>query len=349
MWIIGCDFHARYQQIYGVNRDTGEVLERRLSHEGTETQMFYGELGPAAVIGIEASATARWFERLLAQCGHQLWVGDAARIRAAEVRKQKTDRRDARHLCELLEAGKFPRVWVPGPAERDLRQLLWHRHKLVVWRTQVRNQLRAMARSEGLLLRSRLWSAAGRQQLESLALDLWASRRRQDLLELHDGLEQRIAVLTAEVERQAQQRSAVTVLMEQAGVGPITALAFLLAVGSVTRFARSRALVSYLGLNPQERSSGEAGQRLGHISKQGNRMVRWLLVEAAWMAVRKDADLMRVFQRLAFRRGSKIAVVAVARKLAVKLYWRLRQSEVTRLAQPLAPMQGSSTAGMVKL
>jgi transposase len=130
MWIIGCDFHPRYQQVAALNRATGELVERRLSHEEKEAETFYEALPPGALVGMEATCAARWFERLLDRCGHQFWVGHPAQIRASAVRKQKTDARDAQQLLELLARGEFPRIWVPTPAERDARQLLLHRHEL---------------------------------------------------------------------------------------------------------------------------------------------------------------------------------------------------------------------------
>jgi transposase len=125
------------------------------------------------------------------------------------------------------------------------------------------------------------------------------------------------------VKAEALRRAEAVRLMEQQGVGPVTALAFVLTVGPVERFPSSRKLVSYLGLNPREDSSG-GHQRLGHISKQGNEMLRWLLVEAGHTAARLDPELGRVYQRLKFRRGGRVAKVAIARRLAVRLYWRLR-------------------------
>jgi transposase len=341
MWIIGCDFHARYQQVAAMDQETGEIVERRLSHEGKEAELFYESLSPGAHVGMEATCAAPWFERLLERCGHRLLVGDSAAIRASIVRKQKTDARDARQLLELLLAERFPSIWIPTPAERDARQLLVHRHKLVSWRTQLRNQLAALARSQGVFPRTRFWTRTGRQQLESLPLDRWAAQRRQDLLHLLDGLDAQITELTRQIEQQASARNDAVALMQQDGVGPIVSLAFVLTLGTASRFPRGKQVASYLGLNPSEHSSG-GHQRLGHISKQGNRMMRWLLIEAAWIAIRKDPELRRVHQRLAFRRGPKIAAVAVARKLAVKLYWRLRDFEEKNAPQPPAPMQGSS-------
>ena len=252
MWIIGCDFHGRYQQVAAMNQETGEVIERRLSHETKEAEGFYQSLPRGACIGMEASCTAQWFERLLDRCGHRLQVGDPATIRATVVRKQKTDARDARQLLELLLTNRFPSIWIPTPAERDARQLLVHRHKLVSWRTQVRNQLSALARSQGIFPRTRFWTQAGRQKLQSVPLDRWAGQRRQDLLQLLDGLDAQIAELTRQVEQQASARNDVVELMKQDGVGPIVSLAFVLTLGTAQRFPRGKQVASYLGLNPRE-------------------------------------------------------------------------------------------------
>jgi transposase len=150
MKIIGCDFHPGYQQIAMLDQSTGEVMEKRLSHQGEEARQFYAQLAGPVLVGLEASGQSQWFERLLAELGHELWIGDAAKIRASTERKQKTDRRDANLLMELLDQGRFPCVWVPKPGERDVRQLLLHRAKLVRVRTQVKNQLQALALNQGV-------------------------------------------------------------------------------------------------------------------------------------------------------------------------------------------------------
>jgi transposase len=315
--------HSRYQVIARLEGETGEIITRQLEHEGGEAERFYRELEKPALIGIEATGYTQWFERLLAELGHELWVGDPAEIRARAVRRQKTDTRDAEHLLDLLINQRFPRIWVPTPEERDFRQLLKHRDKLVKMQTSVRNQLHFLAMSQGVCRKRKLWSQHGREELEALKLGPWASRRRQELLALLDGLGPRIEEMDQAVKGEALRRTPAVRLMEQQGVGPVTALAFVLTVGPVERFATSRKLVSYLGLNPREDSSG-GHQRLGHISKQGNEMLRWLLVEAGHTAARLDPELRRIYQRLKFRRGGKVAKVAMARRLAVQLYWKLR-------------------------
>jgi len=194
----------------------------------------------------------RWLERLLAELKFELWIGDAAKIKAARVRKQKTDRQDALLLLKLLIEDRFPRIWVPTPENRDLRQLIWHRHRLVQMRTRAMNQLQATAMNEGVRRKKTLWSKAGRQQLESLKLAPWATRRRQDLLDLVDGLNGTIAELTAAIEQEAHKRPEVLRLMTHPGVGPITALAFVLVIESPDRFACGKKIGSYLGLIPAE-------------------------------------------------------------------------------------------------
>ena len=343
MNIIGCDLQTRNQQIAMLDTETGELVEGRLEPENGEARKFYASLPRGARVGIKATAPARWFERTLAEFGHELWVGDAARIRAQVVRQQKTDRNDAVHLLELLQTDRFPRIWIPSLGERDGRQMLRHRHKLVGMRTAVQNQLHSLAMSEGVCRRKKLWRARGRVELEKLALGPWASRRRAELLQLLDSLEASIEPLDRAVEKEAKQNAAAVRLMSQPGVGPITALAFVLTMGPVERFPRSKQVVSYLGLNPREHSSGER-QRLGSISKQGNVMMRWLLVEAGQTAARLDPELRRKYLRLKFRRGSSVAKVAIARTLAVKLYWMLRHANEN--AQPVR-MSGSPSSGVV--
>jgi transposase len=328
MKIIGCDFHPGYQQIAMWDKVTGEMLERSLSHERKEeVRAFYAGLEGPVRVGMEASGQSQWFERMLAEMGHEVWIGDAAKIRASCERKQKTDRRDAELLVKLLDENRFPRIWVPTPEERDARQLLLHRAKLVRMRTQVKNQLQALAMNQGVQRKWKLWSATGRKQLEGLVLLPWARRRRAELLELHDRLEASIGELDHAVLEQAHTRPAVRRLMTHPGVGPVTALAFVLTMGPVQRFHRGKQVASYFGLIPVEHSSGGHGQRLGHISKQGNSFLRGLLVEAAQSAVRHEPEMRRAYQRLAQRKCRALAKVAMARKLAVRLYWMLR-SEV---------------------
>jgi transposase len=326
MIIIGVDFHPEFQQIASVDTDSGEFQEKRLAHPA-EAEQFYRDLaaqGKKVRVGMEASGHARWFERLLAELQLELWIGDAAQIRAKRVRKQKTDRQDAQLILKLMLKDDFPQIWVPSWENRDLRQLLWHRHRMVQARTRIMNQLQAVALNEGLLCKKRLWRERGRRQLESFRLAPWASRRRCDLLELLDRLNPTIAELSQAIEQEVDNCPEAKRLMTHPGVGPLTALAFVLIIGKAERFQCGKQIASYLGLVPLEDSSGNR-RRLGHITKQGNSLLRFLLVEAAQVTVRSLPEWRSKYFHLAMRRGRKIAKVAMARRLAIGLYWMWRK------------------------
>ena len=185
MIIIGVDYHPSFQTIAFLIEETGEYGERELNQSDGEAERFYRELKEREVsvrVGMEATGHARWFERLLAELGFELWIGDPAEIKTKRLRKQKTDREDARLLLKLLLEDRFPRIWVPSPENRDLRQLLWHRHRLVQMRTQILNQLQAAAMNEGYRWKKKLFSEKGRGLLEKLSLAPWASRRRKRII-----------------------------------------------------------------------------------------------------------------------------------------------------------------------
>ena len=324
MVIIGCDFHPSFEQVAIFDNSTGEISERRLGHRAEAEQFYRGLAGEQVLVGMEACGHYPWFERLLAELGIELWLGDAAKIRASVVRKQKTDRRDAEHMLKLLREERFPRIWVPSLEERDARQLLVHRHKQVQTRTRIKNQLQAMALSQGVQRKRKLWSEVGRAELEKLELLPYAAQRRKQLLETLDRLEVEIAELQRRVEEEAKRRPAAVRLQTHPGVGPVTALAMVLTLGPAKRFASAKQVGSYFGLIPSEHSSG-GRQQLGRISKQGNSFLRFLLVEAGQTAARYDEELGRFYRRLAVRKHRGLAKVAVARKLATRLYLMLRE------------------------
>jgi len=324
MIIIGVDFHPEFQQIASVDTDTGEFQEKRLAHPAEAEKFYRALVGQKVRVGMEASGHARWFERLVAELQFELRIGDAAEIRTKRVRKQKTDRQDAQLILRLLLEDRFPQIWVPSWENRDLRQLLWHRHRMVQGRTRIMNQLQAVALNEGLRCKKKLWREHGRQQLESFRLAPWATRRRRDLLDLLDRLTPTIAELSHAIEQEVEKCPAAQRLRTHPGVGSLTALAFVLIIGEVNRFRCGKQVASYLGLVPLEESSGNR-RRLGHITKQGSSMMRFLLVEAAQVTVRSLPEWRSKYLHLVLRRGRKIAKVAIARRLGVHLFWMMRK------------------------
>src|SRR6266478_4097529 len=161
MMLIGCDFHPSWQQVSWLGVETGETGEQKLVHARGEAKQFYEQLAAPVLIGMEATGNSQWFIELVEDLGHEIWIGDAAQIRASYVRKQKTDKRDAGHILQLLIEKRFPRIWVPSHLERDQRQLLLHRHRLVQMRTKVKTELQHLALNQGLQQKRSLWSVRG--------------------------------------------------------------------------------------------------------------------------------------------------------------------------------------------
>jgi transposase len=241
------------------------------------------------------------------------------------VGKKKTDREDAKLILQLLLEERFPRIWVPTEEERDVRQLLLDRHHRVRARTAFKNQLQALAMNQGVQKGRWLWTEKGRAMLAGLSMSEHTARRRDYLLRRVAELDGEIAGMDLLVMTEVARRPAALLLKTHPGVGPQTALATVLTLGEVSRFHSARAVSAYLGLVPTEYSSG-GKQRLGHISKQGSSLMRFLLVEAGQTAAKKDPELKRAYKRMWVRKGNKaVAKVMVARRLAVRLYWMLRE------------------------
>jgi transposase len=323
MTIVGCDLHTRKQQVAVLHTDTGEVVEQELLHAGDAVEQFYRALPHPVTVGIESTGYALWFHELMQRLGHTLLVGEAAKIRAMVVRKTKTDRRDAQHLLDLLKHERFPTVWIPDPATRDLRALVTHRVRLVRIRTMVKNGLQAIALNRRLALGSKLWSQRGRAQLAALDLSPPTAQRRADSLELLTWLETHIAGLDARIADAAHANPGARLLLTHPGVGALTALTTVLVLGPAARFPGSKHVVSYVGLAPAVSASADTCH-LGPITKQGSALLRGVLGQAAPLAARADDDLHRLYRRLIHRRGRPKARVAVARKLLVRLFIMVR-------------------------
>jgi transposase len=323
MRIIGCDLHAAQQTIAMLDRETGEIVERTLKHEGTAVRDFYAGLPPPMVVGIEATGSMGWFLQMMADLGITCRVGDPAKIRKVETRRQKHDRRDATLLLTLLAEERFPEIWMPSAELRDLRALLRHRDQWVRLRTRVKNALQGLALAHGIRRGAGLWSQPGQAMLASLALAPHAGHRRFELQTLNDHLTKHIEELDQQVGEQARQRPQARRLMTHPGVGPVTALATEVFLGDPSRFSDAKALASYVGMIPSEYSSGDR-QRLGKLTKQGNAFLRFLWCESAIHAVRREAALGRFYRRKLQQKGLGKARVAVARKLGIRLWILLR-------------------------
>lgn len=351
MKIIGVDLHTRQQTIAMLDDQTGELVEKELDHEGNHVREFYSALPKPVLVGIEATGSSHWFLQLLEELAIDFRVGHPAKIRAAEPRKQKNDRRDARLILKLLAENRFPAICMPSREQRDLQVLLRHRHQFVRIRTRVQLGLQAVALSHGLRRGHSLWTPGGQHTLRTLPLAPHATKQRDTLLALYPQLQDSIDHLDRQVETQAQQRPQTRRLMTHPGVGPVTALATEVFLGDPRRFADGKAVASYVGMIPREYSSGRH-QRFGKLSKQGNSLLRFLWGEAALHAVRRDPELQRFYRRKLVQKGMGKARVAAARKLGIRLWIMLRDeidyTEFCRRGHLRRQCSGAARAGMLE-
>ena len=348
MRIIGCDLHTRQQTVAMLDTTTGAVERQTLRHDGSNTREFYSALPRPVLVGIEATGSMHWFLNLMEELGIECQVGHPGKIRAAEPRKQKHDRRDAELILTLLVENRFPSIWLPSKELLDLRALLLHRHQWVRMRTRIQNALQAIALANGLRRGPSLWSQTGQDMIASLPLAPHTAHRRSELQAIYGKFQAEVEKLNQRVEEQACKRPGARLLMTHPGVGPITALATDVFLGDPTRFADGKALASYVGIIPREYSSG-GRQRLGGLSKQGNPLLRFLWGEAAAHAVRRDPELQRFYRRKLLQKGVGKARVAVARKLGIRLWIMLRDKidykEFCRRGQ-MQERSGDACAGM---
>jgi transposase len=318
---IGVDFHPHQQTVSYCRTETGEVYQTSLAHNVELVRRFYEQF-KGAVVGIEASGMASWFEQLMNDLGHELRVGNPTLIRARARSRHKSDRRDADLILDLLLKDEFPALWRRPPASQAILELLRFRRALVTQRTQVCNRLQALAHTAGLPKR-KLQSKRARRALIEAVLSPTQSFQRAQLFELLDELTVRINLVEELLKESAAADEQVRRVRTHAGVGLLSSLAVVHTLGDVRRFASSKQAVAFVGLDPLERSS--AGKmRTGAISKAGSPLLRELLGHAMHSAVRFDGELKAFYKRLATRRSKSIAKVAATRKLLIRVFIMLR-------------------------
>jgi transposase len=333
MRTIGLDVHRRFAEVAIL--EGKEERHQRISTEPDALRDFARTLGPDDQVVLEATANTWAIADLLSGHAGTVVVSNPLRTKAIASAKIKTDKVDATTLAQLLAADFIPPVWVPDPATRALRGQIARHRALVQQRTRLRNQIHAaLIRSLVQCPHSDLFGRAGRRWLAQVTLAAHERDGVASALRLHDTFETEIAQLTRELSATALANEDATLLCTITGIGAVTALALCAVIGPIDRFSRPGKLVGYLGLDPTVRQSGDRPARIGHISRAGQAHARGLLVEAAHDAVRAPGPLAAFHARIADRRGNAVAAVAVARKLAVIVWYVLRRRSEYRFAQP---------------
>lgn len=327
---VGRDFaHAAVVQDRGTARKLGRF------RMGEELRAFAATLGPDDVVALEASTNTWALAELLGRHAGKVVVSNPLRTRAIADAKRKTDDIDAASLAELLAADYLPEVWQPDEATRRLRRLVAHRAGLVRQRTATRNRVAAVLARR--LVRPPMtdpFGVGGRSWLASLELPSDERLALDAALRIEAAIGAEVAAAERVIATTVVDDPRIRHLLTIPGIGFVTAAGILAVVGDITRFARPAKLVSYLGLDPRVRQSGDRPAHGGHISRQGQAHARGLLTEAAHAAVRAPGPLAITFQRLQRRRGPGVAIVAVARKLAVLAWHLLTKDEDYREARP---------------
>jgi len=320
---VAVDFHARQQTLSYCDLADGEIHRRELRHQQDEVRAFYAAFTAEVIVALEASGYSSWFEQMLAELGHTVWLGNPTEIRRKAPRRQKSDRRDADLMLDLMLKGDFPQLHRFSEESRLVLRQLRYRHKLVKLRTIAKNSLHAIGINAGLPLKRRLLTQKGIRQLQALQLSPVLAAQRDEWLQLVAWLNERIATVETALQELADNDNAVGLLQTHPGIGLLSGLALRYTLMPVSRFPTTRKVTAYVGLDCMEDQSAER-RRLGSISKAGSRLLRFLLNEAGQVACRKDPDLKRFYQRLVHRRNRPKAKVAVARKLLVRSFIMLR-------------------------
>lgn len=341
MTTIGLDLHKRESQLC-IGFDDGRIEERRVA---TTRQRFTEVLGglESSRILVEASTESEWVARHLESLGHEVIVADPnfAAMYATRSRRTKSDKRDARTLMEACRLGAYRRAHRVSAERRHVRAELAVRDALVRTRTRYLGLAKALLRRDGLRVASSHAEYAA-ERMAALDLGPTLQAELEPLFTVLATLNAQIRSADLRIAVIGESDSAVQLLMSVPSIGPVTATAVVATVDDVSRFTGPHQFEAFLGLVPSEHSSGEK-RRLGGITKAGNLRVRVLLVEAAWRILRsskpESAALREWARHIAERRGRRIAVVALARRLAGVLYaiWRDGQPfNATKLRRPRA-------------
>ena len=321
---IGVDFHPHQQTIAWCDTRTGETDTVELLHDLERVREFYTSLPEPAIVGIEASTRAAWFENMLFETNHKLLVGNPVLIRKRATSRHKNDRRDAELILELMMRDEFPVLWRRPSESNQTLEILRLRLSLVQQRTQIYNRLQALAHNVGLP-KGRMKTAAFQALIRTVDMDEAGEIGRTHLFSLLGKFNEQIAELETWLKAKAVEEK-VQLLLTQTGVGYLTALATVHTLGDVSRFAKvSKQVIGFAGFDPLESSS--AGKiRFGRISKAGSALLRFQLGQAAQIAARSDVKLKSFYKRLAKKKPKAVAKTAAARKLLVKLSIMMRDN-----------------------
>ena len=320
---IGVDFHPYSQVVAYCDAEDGLIRYKAMNHSDKSlVRRFYKSFPQGSVVGVEATGSLEWFLKMLDEMHLAVKIGNPGRIRQLALSRHKNDFRDAETILDLLIKDAFPEVRRRSEESATVLGMLGYRHKLVQKRTSMANQLQAFARRKGLgkfATKSRDADEKFLNATESADERLLVASR----LEVYRTIDREIQKVEQRLEKIAEDTAAATNLMTHSGVGALTSLAVVHTLGDPGRFRTKKQAVAFVGLDPLDDSSADK-KRIGHISKQGSRVTRFLLGQAAGSS--KDSRIREAYSRVCRRRGTSIARVAAARRLLVHCFIMLRDN-----------------------
>ena len=316
--------------------ETGTVELNKNVVNGSEPMLrLIGDLAAGTPVAFEAAFGWGWLAELLEDYGFEAHLVHPLRCKAIASARLKNDKVDAAILAQLLRADLLPEAWIAPPAVRQLRALLRHRTGLVRLRTQQQNRIHAVVADFGYDRSGSYLSGPGRGWLAGLELPAASREIVTDCLAVIDGLAPVIERLDGELHAHAKADPRVKGLRTLPGVGEFTALVMVAEIGDISRFPSARKLASWAGLTPTVRGS-DLKVRHGHISKQGSAWLRWVLNQAAQTA-KRSPQFAASYAAIAKRRGTKIATIAIARKLLTRAWHLLAEMQAAGPGQPPRP------------
>jgi transposase len=331
MLYVGVDLHRRTSQLVALDEGGQVTFKRNVASERTAIMEALGQFEGRAEVVFEATWGWGWLADLLVEMGIPAHMAHPLQTRAIATARVKNDAIDARTLAHLLRTNLLPEAWIAPPEVREGRRLVRLRAGLVRIRTRIKQQAHAVLGEHGMrVTASDMFGVRGLREVEALDLPQVARHQLEASLRLIRGIEREIGLVDAEMRRRYAAHPRVRRLTPIPGIGLFTAVAVVVEVGDINRFGSAAQLCSWAGLTPREHSSGDHIRR-GHISKQGSRWLRWMLVEAASTnKACRGADLREFQQRISHRRGKMIARIAVARRLLTLCYYALRDESGCR-------------------
>ena len=328
---VGIDLHRRRSVIVRMDQDGNKLSCVRLPNEPAEVAMEIAKAGEAPEVVLEATYGYYWLVDLLKEAGANVHVAHPSGLRW-EGRRVKNDEIDATDLADRLRMHRLPEAWVAPPATRELRELVRYRAKLVALRSGLKAQVHAVMAKQGVLPPfAEMFGPAGQRFLDEVPFDRAYALRVESLRELVDALDKEVTLFEREVHKLLREDKGYRAVQGIDGVGKTMAAIFVAEIGDVSRFSSPDKLACWAGLTPRHDESDTKVHRYG-VTKMGSKLVRWAAIEAV-ARYHGGAPIKGSYQRIAARRGNKIARVAAARKLLTLVYYGLRDGEVRCLAK----------------